>query len=255
MIMSEKIGAPTGLTATAISPSRIDLAWDIDPAIVVTGHKIYRSTREVFSCNQASFIEKVTANAFLDTKLKASKTYYYRVTVVNESGQESTPSSPVKATTHVQRRIQIKDDDIDKLVTDLAIKVEDEKTYKTYDIIQARADREDILLNNRTSSFLTANAIFLAVTQIQNVTTSFFRLGLVIVGIIVTIFWLLISNRTATFIHFFHDLLAKIRPEYLNFIHSYRRPKFTPTNIMAYVFPVTILIGWSVYFVFLLFTL
>ena len=87
--------APTGLTATAVSRSQIDLAWS-DSSGNEAGFRIERST------NGTTFAEigTVGANvtAYQSTGLSANKTYYYRVRAYNAGGH-SAYSNTAKAKT------------------------------------------------------------------------------------------------------------------------------------------------------------
>ena len=87
--------APTGLTATAISSSRIDLSWT-DNSSDEDGFKIYRSTDNV----NFEFYYTVGANVTTrsNTNLTSSTTYYYRVLAYN-SGGSSAYSNVASATT------------------------------------------------------------------------------------------------------------------------------------------------------------
>lgn len=95
--------APTGLTATPISSSRIDLAWT-DNSTNEDGFKIERCTGAAAFCdtNPANFaqIAQVGANVttYSDTGLAASTTYSYRVRAFN-SGGNSGYSNTADATT------------------------------------------------------------------------------------------------------------------------------------------------------------
>jgi predicted phage tail protein len=75
--------APTGLAATAVSRSQINLSWK-DNSSDEANFRIERST------NGKSFsaIATVGANVttFSNSGLKANTTYYYRVSAVNSSG-------------------------------------------------------------------------------------------------------------------------------------------------------------------------
>jgi fibronectin type 3 domain-containing protein len=88
--------APTGLTATAISPSRIDLSWNAVPS--ATGYQIYRSK------NGSTWIPLATTGgdvtSWQDTGLTANTKYFYRMQAKN-SGGDSTFSTAVSATTPV----------------------------------------------------------------------------------------------------------------------------------------------------------
>lgn len=87
--------APAGLTATAASPSAIDLAWT-DNANNETGFDIERSTDSV---NWAA-LSTVGSNiqSYGDTGLAASTGYYYRVRAKNSAGN-SAWSNVANATT------------------------------------------------------------------------------------------------------------------------------------------------------------
>jgi len=74
---------PTGLTATAISSSQIDLSWNASTDNVgVAGYKIYRG---------GTYLKSVTTTSTSDTGLTASTQYCYTVSAYdaarNESGQ------------------------------------------------------------------------------------------------------------------------------------------------------------------------
>ena len=87
--------APSNLTATAISSSRIDLAW-ADNSTDEDGFKIYRSTDNVNFVFYATVGANVTTRS--NTSLSGSTTYYYRVFAYN-SGGNSANSNVATATT------------------------------------------------------------------------------------------------------------------------------------------------------------
>jgi predicted phage tail protein len=74
---------PTGLTATAVATTRVNLAWT-DNANNEAGFRIERST------NNKSFtqVAEVGANAmsYSDPAVSGGKTYYYRVRAFNAGG-------------------------------------------------------------------------------------------------------------------------------------------------------------------------
>src|SRR2546426_630056 len=92
-------GSPTGLTATTVSTSQINLSWTAptnNGGSTITGYKIERSTdgRSTWNIILAS-----TANSwYSDYFLSASTTYTYRVSTINAIGTSS-PSSTASATT------------------------------------------------------------------------------------------------------------------------------------------------------------
>jgi hypothetical protein len=94
----EPPAAPSGLTATVISDSQINLAWT-DNSNNETGFKIERCTGN--DCTDFEPIAEVGANVtnYSNTGLTASTTYTYRVLAYN-SGGDSGYSNSASATTH-----------------------------------------------------------------------------------------------------------------------------------------------------------
>ncbi|HEV2192907.1 MAG TPA: spherulation-specific family 4 protein, partial [Nitrosopumilaceae archaeon] len=90
----------TGLTATALSSSQINLSWTApanNGGSAITGYKIERSTN---AGSTWSTITNTTATAitYSDTGLVASTAYSYRVSAINSVGTSS-PSNTASATT------------------------------------------------------------------------------------------------------------------------------------------------------------
>jgi hypothetical protein len=88
--------APTGLIATTVSSSQIDLAWT-DPATDEIAYVIERRAGADPFADVASL--GVDAIAYSDTGLAANTTYTYRVRVTNNAG--STHSASASATTGI----------------------------------------------------------------------------------------------------------------------------------------------------------
>ena len=83
--------APANLQGTAVSASRIDLAWTASTDNVgVTGYRIYRD---------GAVIGTTAGTSYSDTGLAEYTTYVYRVAACDAGGNESAPSSPLTATT------------------------------------------------------------------------------------------------------------------------------------------------------------
>lgn len=80
--------APTELTATAVSSSRIDLTWSA--VSIAVSYKVYRD---------GSLIASLTTTSYSDTGLTPGTTYSYAISAVNADGAESSQSSSVSATT------------------------------------------------------------------------------------------------------------------------------------------------------------
>lgn len=86
--------APTGLTATAVSTSQINLSWNTDSG--ATSYLIDSSTTG--AAGSFTQIGTTTSTSFSNTGLNPSTTYYYEVFAVNSIGA-SPPSSVASATT------------------------------------------------------------------------------------------------------------------------------------------------------------
>jgi hypothetical protein len=67
--------APTGLTATALTASRVDLAW-VDDDASIDGYSIERSTNALTGFVE---IDTTTDKFYSDTGLAENTTYYYKV--------------------------------------------------------------------------------------------------------------------------------------------------------------------------------
>jgi fibronectin type 3 domain-containing protein len=87
--------APTGVTATAVSSSRIDVAWQD-----VTGESGYQVQRSADGMSGWTTIGTTAQDlvSYSDTGLAPSTAYYYRVVATSGNG-DSTPSAVVSATT------------------------------------------------------------------------------------------------------------------------------------------------------------
>ncbi|MCS5729386.1 polysaccharide lyase beta-sandwich domain-containing protein [Herbiconiux moechotypicola] len=83
--------APTGLAATAVSTTQIDLSWTASTDDVgVTGYTVYRD---------GTAIGTSTTTSFSDTGLTPSTSYVYTVRASDAVPQLSAPSAPASATT------------------------------------------------------------------------------------------------------------------------------------------------------------
>src|SRR5438552_4641071 len=82
---------PTGLTASAVSSSQINLSWTASSDNVgVSGYRVYRNGTQIATTR---------ATSFANTGLSPSTTYSYTVAAYDAAGNLSTQSSPASATT------------------------------------------------------------------------------------------------------------------------------------------------------------
>ena len=89
---------PSGLTATASSSSRIDLAWTASTDNVgVTGYQIERCAGT--TCTSFTQVATATTTTYSDTGLAASSPYRYRVRATDAAGNLSAYSNIASATT------------------------------------------------------------------------------------------------------------------------------------------------------------
>src|ERR1019366_10150774 len=82
---------PTGLTASVVSQSQINLSWLASTDNVgVTGYQVFRGGAQIATA---------TGTTYSDTGLKASTTYTYAVKAVDAAGNASVLSAGASATT------------------------------------------------------------------------------------------------------------------------------------------------------------
>ncbi|MEN3039128.1 MAG: glycoside hydrolase family 9 protein [Candidatus Kryptonium sp.] len=87
--------APTGLTAFLINPSQVKLTWSKNSELDLAGYRLYRSTYPNFLVSAQNLVTELKTREYIDKNLKLSTTYYYRLTAIDTSGNESQPSSVV----------------------------------------------------------------------------------------------------------------------------------------------------------------
>ncbi len=80
----------TGLTATAVSTSQIDLVWAANSEDNIAHYKVYRDGVQITT---------VTTTSYSDTGLAEGTTYTYQVSAVNTDNLEGEKSDQVSATT------------------------------------------------------------------------------------------------------------------------------------------------------------
>ena len=92
-------GGPSGLSASPVSASRIDLAWN-DGASNESGYRVERSANGTTGWSVVAQLP-IDSQSFSNTGLAASTTYFYRVSAFNGSGSSAyasanatTPAAP-----------------------------------------------------------------------------------------------------------------------------------------------------------------
>jgi endoglucanase len=95
----EPPAAPRGLTANAIGSSQVNLDWQDNTEGDLDHYNIYRSRTSGFTPGSSTLAGSSAESSFSDTDLQAETLYYYKVTAVDESMNESSPSSQVAETT------------------------------------------------------------------------------------------------------------------------------------------------------------
>ena len=93
--------APTGLAASAVSASQIDLSWTTPSSnggSAITGYEIERSSDSGSTWNEVSANTGSTSTTYSDGGLPPGTTFEYRVFAINSAGP-SQPSNTASATT------------------------------------------------------------------------------------------------------------------------------------------------------------
>jgi hypothetical protein len=92
---------PSGVVAAVVGEANsaameLDLSWAINAEADLAGYRVYRSEQENEQ-GQLCTAELLLSPAYRDTSVLTSHRYWYRVTAVDRSGNESVPSAPVAA--------------------------------------------------------------------------------------------------------------------------------------------------------------
>jgi len=91
--------APTGLATTA-GDAQANLSWDANGESDLAGYNVYRSTSSFDDPSGATKANEslVPGTSFTDTGLSNGTTYHYRITAVDDGGNESAPSGEATVT-------------------------------------------------------------------------------------------------------------------------------------------------------------
>jgi len=95
---------PSGLQVIA-GNGQVSLSWNANTQVDLSHYQIYRSTTGGFTPTQSNLIDKVDKpdTTFIDTGLTNETRYYYRISAVDNAGNESEFSDEVNATPFSQR--------------------------------------------------------------------------------------------------------------------------------------------------------
>ena len=93
--------APTGLVAVPVpaeagTPAHLDLSWDINSETNIAGYNVYRSEGGATAGTRLNS-ELLPTPTFRDMNAVPGRRYFYTVTAVDRSGNESSPSLPVES--------------------------------------------------------------------------------------------------------------------------------------------------------------
>ncbi len=88
------------LIAVAVDAHQVDLTWSCNFPESVDFYNIYRGDHTGFTCDASTFLAMTPETVYADANLAVDQTYYYRVSIVDTSGQELSPSPEVSAHTY-----------------------------------------------------------------------------------------------------------------------------------------------------------
>jgi fibronectin type 3 domain-containing protein len=78
------------------APPEVDLSWSINTETDLAGYRVYRSEQHD-TPGQLLTPDLLPSPAYRDTSVQPGHLYWYSVTAVDRSGNESAPSAPVAA--------------------------------------------------------------------------------------------------------------------------------------------------------------
>ena len=92
---------PQGVVAAVVrpdpnAPPEVDLSWSINSETDLAGYRVYRSEQQD-TPGQLLTPDLLLTPAYRDTSVQPGHRYWYSVTAVDRSGNESAPSAPVAA--------------------------------------------------------------------------------------------------------------------------------------------------------------
>jgi hypothetical protein len=89
----------TGETVTTVSCSQLDVSWTANNEPDLDHYNAYRSETSGFIPDASNFAVSPITNSYSDTGLSQDTTYYYKITAVDNSGNEGEASEEASGTT------------------------------------------------------------------------------------------------------------------------------------------------------------
>ncbi len=83
------------LAANSSAPLEVDLSWSINVETELAGYRVYRSEQQD-AAGRPITLELLLSPAYRDTSVQPGHRYWYSVTAVDRTGNESVPSAPVE---------------------------------------------------------------------------------------------------------------------------------------------------------------
>lgn len=99
--------APSGLTVVSTGSSSITLSWDNNSESDLKNYNVYRSFNPISTIQDADLIGTIESNNYTDSGLFSLTTYYYSISAVDTSLNESVLSINVSETTQQTRSASI----------------------------------------------------------------------------------------------------------------------------------------------------
>jgi hypothetical protein len=83
-------------SGTTDATPEVDVSWSINPEADLAGYRVYRSEQENQKGEPVA-TDLLLSPAYRDTSVRSDHRYWYRVSAVDRTGNESVPSAPVLA--------------------------------------------------------------------------------------------------------------------------------------------------------------
>lgn len=160
---------PTGLVVTNTEQNRVSLKWNSNNEVDFSHYKIYKSTNNIdFSLLK----DEVKDTSFSDTDVSQNNSYYYKISSVNLSGQESSLSSSVSAITPKDLRQPLPPGNIQSFVQNNSIELfweeSESDNVDKYVIEVERLDTEFVAIEQLPTIEVSSSKTFVIVDDLVN---------------------------------------------------------------------------------------